>query len=73
MKVYTDLPIEKLGDLPHRIAPVREVKIISYDGNKYCHVEVNGVMLDIKTGYLYSKKGRHGEVPNIGERIDEFI
>lgn len=65
MKAYTDYPITELGDKPNTVSPVRLVNVISYDGDKYCKVEVEGVKKEIKSGYLYAKKGRLGEVPNI--------
>ena len=63
MKAFTDYPIIELGDIAGEEAPVREVDILSYDGNKYCKVLVEGVILEIKSGYLYQKPGRVKEVP----------
>ena len=54
MKLLTDYPIESLGDTKGNFAPVREAKLISYDGDKYCKVEVCGVEIEIKAGYLYA-------------------
>jgi hypothetical protein len=51
---WTDYPIEALGDKPGKTAPYRQATIYSYDGNKYALVQVEGVFLEIKTGYLYS-------------------
>ncbi len=65
MKAWTDYPIVELGDTPNVEAPVRECKVHSYDGDKRCCVTVEGVTLNIKAGYLYSKPGRLGEVPAI--------
>lgn len=53
MKAYTDYPIIELGDILGEEAPIREVKILYYDGDKYCRVIVGGVEEEIKTGYLY--------------------
>lgn len=63
MKAFTDYPIVELGDIAGEEAPVREVEILSYDGNKYCEVLVEGVILEIKSGYLYLEPGRVTEVP----------
>jgi hypothetical protein len=54
--VYSDYPIEELGDKSNQYAPIREFLLKSYDGDKYCIVQevVSGVVTDIKTGYLYT-------------------
>ena len=65
MKAWTDYPITELGDTPGMRAPVRECEVTEYDGDKYCRVVVGGHSIEIKSGYLYSEAGRHGEVPNI--------
>lgn len=55
MKAYTDYPILELGDISgEEEAPIREVKILYYDGDKRCKVIVEGVEEEIKTGYLYT-------------------
>ena len=59
MKLYTDYPILELGDESGKEAPVRECKPISYDGNKYCVVEVGGVLTSFKSGYIYTKPTRN--------------
>ncbi len=61
MKAFTDYPIIEIGDTPNEIALIREVEILSYDGNKYCLVFVQGVLTTIKSGYLYWEFGRTGE------------
>ena len=60
---WTDYPFIELGEADGEAAPVRAVKAIAYDGNKYCKVEVCGVLSEIKAGYLYRRKGRCGNVP----------
>lgn len=65
MKFWTDYPIEALGDIPNKIAPVREVTVLSYDGDKYCKVLVEGAHEEIKRGYIYKERGRLGEVPAV--------
>ncbi len=54
-KYYTDYPFTELGDTPGCSAPIREVKILSYDGDKYCIVEINGHELTVKAGYIFKK------------------
>jgi len=58
MRAYTDYPILELGDNPNEEAPIREVKVISYDSDKRCKVIVQGVTEYIKTGYLYTQSAR---------------
>lgn len=65
MKVFTDYPITELGDFPNMLAPIREAHVCSYDQNKYCRVVVEGVITDIKAGYLYERYGRSGDVPAV--------
>lgn len=62
MKAYTDYPFDFLGDPPGSAAPVREVEVLSYDGDKYCTVVVGGHKTEIKSGYLYKTPGRYGQV-----------
>ncbi len=65
MKAWTDYPFRVLGDEPYKKAPIREIDVISYDGDKYCKIVVSGVDEEIKAGYIYTKPGRCGEVPSI--------
>jgi hypothetical protein len=67
---WTDYPILPLGDKSGQEAPVRQVKVLAYDHNKYVMVEVigNGVITSFKAGYLYSKKGKYGQVPFVNRR-----
>lgn len=64
-KFWTDYPIAELGDEPHVEAPIREVKLVSFDQNKYVKVVVGDAETEIKTGYIYTKPGRVGEVPSV--------
>lgn len=68
MKFWTDYPFDRLGDIPYEKAPVREIEVLSYDNNKYCKIKVEGLYEEIKTGYIYQKKGRYGEVPMISPK-----
>jgi len=69
MKIYTDYPFEELGDEPNSEAPIREVEMEAYDGDKYVRVNYDGKQLEVKAGYLYTKAGRLGEVPALGDKI----
>lgn len=73
MKAYTDYPFEELGDEPFKKAPVREVDVINYDGNKYCRIVVGGVESSVKSGYLYQQHGRFGEVPCVTDKQLEAL
>jgi hypothetical protein len=68
MKAWTDYPIVQLGDIEDELAPVRECKVLSYDGDKYCEVEVGGVKTMFKAAYIYEREGRLGSVPRITNR-----
>lgn len=61
MKAYTDYPLfeKEFG----KKAPIREVELISYDGDKYVTIKFEGKIYWFKSGYLYSEPGRFGEVP----------
>jgi hypothetical protein len=63
--MFTDYPIEFLGDKPGEKAPVRPVAPIGWDNDKYVKVRCNDCTVDIKIGYIYSQEGRYGEVPGI--------
>lgn len=71
MIAFTDYPIVELGDSPGKFSEVREVEVLSFDGNKYCYVDVGGVQKEIKAGYLYKSPGRCGEVPCI--KVSELL
>lgn len=64
MKAWTDYPIPELGDEGNKVAPIREIEVLSYDRDKYCWVKVVGtdVVTSFKCGYIYTKAGRCGEV-----------
>ncbi len=59
---FTDYPLDGL-DYPGMEAPIREVEPIDYDQDKYVGVLFNGKRYSFKAGYLYTKSGRFGEVP----------
>jgi len=68
MIAWTDYPFISIGDNAGEIAPIRKIKVISYDGDKYCRIVVDGREEEIKSGYIYQKHGRIGEVPAITRR-----
>ncbi|MFY8160828.1 MAG: hypothetical protein ACOVNU_05820 [Candidatus Kapaibacteriota bacterium] len=62
IQLFTDYPITELGDEEFKEAPIRQCELLSYDDNKYCYVKVEGIEKEIKRCYIYSQKGRCGEV-----------
>ena len=50
---YTDYPFVFLGDEPCKEAPVRPIKLVSYDQDKYVEINVLGHITSIKAGYVY--------------------
>ena len=67
---WTDYPIIQIGDISGKKAPIRRIRVLSFDNNKYAKVEIlgYGVTVEIKAGYLYSKSGRCGNVKTISFR-----
>lgn len=67
---WTDYPFVELGDTPHEVAPIRHVNVLEYDGNNYvkCQIGDTGFVLSFKRAYLYSHKGRLGQVRQINRR-----
>ena len=61
MQLWTDYPIVELGDEAGQPAPIRQCKVLTYDGNKYLSVSVGGITTEIKLGYIYRKPGRFGQ------------
>lgn len=57
---WTDYPLSEFGDSPHREAPVRQVELVAYDGNKYVQCLFAGLPVTIKAGYIYASAGRAG-------------
>jgi hypothetical protein len=56
MDLYTDYPIHLLGDEPYQEAPIRKCEILNWDGDKYCDVLVEGVVVNFKAGYIYTEE-----------------
>lgn len=80
MYAFTDYPIKKLGDIPYKLAPIRECEILEFDGDKYCKCRVfdNDSNAEeicwIKIGYIYEKYGRFGDVPIFNRsRLNELF
>lgn len=67
MKAYTDYPFEFLGDVAGEEAPIREVEVLFYDGDKRLTIRVEGVTTQVKRGYVYKTPSicGKGEVLNM--------
>lgn len=54
-RFVTDYPIVELGDIPRKPAPIREVQILKFDGNKYADIKIlkEDIVVNIKLGYVY--------------------
>lgn len=61
---FTDMPFSELGDPPSTPAPIRQVEVLAYDGDKYATVRTDGHILEVKVGYLYAIPGRCNNVDN---------
>lgn len=68
ISAWTDYPISALGDVAGAVAPIRECTVLSYDGNKYCQIQIGEIEDEVKACYLYRAPGRSGEVRNIAYR-----
>lgn len=55
-KIYfSDYPLKELDPDPQAEIPIRKVRILEYDGDKWCKVEVidEGIIVNLKYLYLY--------------------
>lgn len=55
---YTDYPVPELGDKFYTKAPMRECYVLSYDGENYCEVIVDGRKEVIKSSKIYATPSR---------------
>ena len=61
---WTDYPLRHFGDLPNKRAPIRHIRVHSYDGDKYATISVIGHEVEffsVKWGYIYGNCARLGE------------
>lgn len=59
MQGWTDYPMKIFGDNPGEEAPIRQVEVIGWDGDKYALVRCMGLLLNLKISYIYNYHGRH--------------
>ena len=65
MIAYTDYPLLHLGDIAGKPAPVRKVKVVAYDGDKYAVCNLNNKSFSIKAGYLYNEDGSPVDIAKV--------
>ena len=65
----TSSPLNELGDNPKHLAPIRKLRILNFDGDKWCEVELeNGTKCNLKY-YNISKPLSYADVLElIGEQ-----
>ena len=66
---FTDMPFEVLGDIPHQVAPIRQIELLAYDGDKYVTARSGEHIVELKSGYVYTEQGRCGNVDTISYDI----
>jgi hypothetical protein len=50
MKYFTDYPLPPLYN-----NTIKEIQVLSYDGNKYCVIKFANQKMEIKSGYIIDK------------------
>ena len=66
---FTDYPFVELGDEQDKIAPIRKIKVLEYDQDKYVKIQIVGtnVTTEIKRGYIYvvpARASRYAKRPS---------
>lgn len=59
-RLWTDYPISELGDIDGQPAPIREIELLAYDGDKHARVRLikEGIVTEFKSGYIYTEPKR---------------
>lgn len=66
---WTDYPFTELGDVANQAAPIRQVTVVAYDGDKYATIIFgNNLIKQIKSGYLYTKPVRFAYATQVNRR-----
>lgn len=66
---YTDMPFEELGDKPYQVAPIRQIELLAYDGNKYVTARNGGVVIKLKSGYVYTEQRRCSDAERVSYEV----
>lgn len=68
LQAWTDYPITQLGDIANQLAPIRLCRVLAYDRNKYCVIQIGDVTVSgVKRCYLYKQRGRVQKVPILSD------
>lgn len=62
MKAYTDYKFKYLYGHDRLVAPVREIEVLSYDGERFCSIKVGEHYDRINAEFIYMDAGRQGQV-----------
>jgi hypothetical protein len=54
VKAFTDYPL--FDHEKGKAATLRPVRVVSFDNNKYCVIEFDGVLYSLKCGYVYRNR-----------------
>lgn len=54
MRSFTDYPL--LNKEKGKPAKMRAVRVVSFDNDKYCVIEHDGVLYNLKCGYVYRNR-----------------
>lgn len=63
MIAYTDHHITEFGDKPHLPAPIRQVKVIAFDGAGHLIVDIGMFRFELRRSNVYKVPGHIGQQP----------
>ena len=63
MIAYTDHHITEFGDKPHLPAPIRQVKVIAFDGAEHLIVDIGLFRFEVRRSNVYKEPGRLSQQP----------
>jgi hypothetical protein len=69
-RFFTDYPFLELDDTCYQLAPIRELKLLSWDGDKYVCVEINETRHILKRHYVYTRPIRFHQLKSAPKRTD---
>jgi len=53
IKGWTNYPFVELGDTSRLLGPMRKCEVLTYDGDKYCEILIEGYVVSAKRGYIF--------------------
>lgn len=63
MIAYTDHHFTEFGDKPYLPAPIRQVKVIAFDGASHLIVDIGMFRFELRRSNVYKEPGRLGQLP----------